>query len=94
MIKITRENIKYVTFKSLPKHYRPEYLGIKNNTVRIIDTKDVRFELLKKFQNNEINNLDIRILNTETAECFTKQIKNVTSFTINQTDVNIITWKE
>lgn len=71
-----------VSFKSTPENYRKEYSGLKRNTVRkkSMEEEDVRFEILDKFIENNINHLKIEICNSINNECFSKQVTDVTKF--------------
>ena len=67
-------------FKSIPEMYEKEKLGIKNNTLRKVDKKDIRFLDLIAIEQDCIDNIcasEIKIRNTETNEIFIRQIKDV-----------------
>ena len=67
-----------IDFKSYQENYRKEYIGIKNNTLRKVDDKDIRKEILDKYIHGEVNNLFIRIINTDTQEEFMRKVRDVT----------------
>jgi hypothetical protein len=77
-----------VDFKSIPEYYRKEMLGLKRNTVRKIDRENERFQFLEDWMNHKIDNLTIRIIQTQTTESFERQITDVTKFD----DYYIISW--
>ena len=67
-----------VKFKSEPGMWFKENRGWKPNTLRKVEVEDERFILLKKFNKLLINNLDIKIINSNTGEAFVRQVKDVT----------------
>ena len=74
-----------VSFKSIPEMYEKEKSGIKNNTVRLVDIFDKRFDILEDISNE----VEIEIINTETKESFIRKIRDVTFFY----EYCVITWK-
>ena len=66
-----------VSFKSVQENYRKEYLNIKNNTIRKLNTEDERKELLDSYMNGNLNDLFIEITNTETREEFSRAVRDV-----------------
>lgn len=85
--------MKDIKFKSTPENYRKEYLGLKPNTVRKFDTekrKNSREKALNEWINNKITNLSITIINTETGESLSREVKDVTKWN----GFYIISWKE
>jgi hypothetical protein len=81
-----------VNFKSIPEYYQKEERGIKNNTVRVWERFDKRFKLLDDFIYGAIDDLEIKITNTETGESFTRRIRDVTEFEVAGKPLYIITW--
>jgi len=79
----------HIKFKSLPEHYNKEKSGIKNNTTRWINDKDMRFTALMNMAGGDSPMENIEIENSETGESFVRQIKDVTVFS----PVIIITWR-
>ena len=78
-----------IEFKTIPVFFRKEYLGLKNNTVRVQDDpEDIRFEILNNFISGKINLLNIVIINPETQEQFTRIIRDVVDYK----GTYIITW--
>lgn len=81
--------VKTIRFKSIPDYWKKEYLGLKPNTIREIDsTDDVRFEVLNEFLFGDTNIIDVEIENTETHEIFVRRVTDVTRFD----DYFIISW--
>ena len=79
-----------IEFKSKPKFYKKELLGLKNNTIREIDEVDERFKELKEMEDTGCLETDmIRITNSRTGNYFERQIKDVTFFK----EWCIITWR-
>ena len=78
-------NIIY--FKSMPEYYQKEILGIKANTVRIVD----------KFEDASIqlSELDyIKIVNTETEDFFMRKLRDITRYVYNdQIIIYIFSWR-
>jgi hypothetical protein len=58
-----------VDFKSYPENFFKEKSGVKPNTLRQIDTDDLRFYILKRGAADKI-----RITNTATGEFFIREI--------------------
>ena len=77
-----------IEFKSDPKLYRKEFLGLKSNTVRDIKIPDVRQEILMDYNRGKFTNLTITIVNKETSEQFTREVTDVTFFN----NLWIISW--
>lgn len=79
-----------IIFKSKPEKFKKEKLGIKKNTVRKIDHKDIRFiELLERLKiAKEQKQIafycyflgEITIENSETGERFTRNLTDMTIF--------------
>ena len=83
-MKLTKQEEKLVVdFKSFPIYFELEKSGKKNNTVRKVTTER-RFELLKDGLVTHIG-----IINTETKERFTREVKDITFWN----DFVIITWE-
>lgn len=80
--------ITKVSFKSFPRFYKKEKLGIKNNTVREKDTSE-RFKILEEFSLGVLKNLEVEIINSKTKESFVRKVKDVSNFY----NTYIITWK-
>lgn len=78
-----------IKFKSLPEYYEKEKSGRKNNTVRWIEDKDMRFMALKNMASGDSPMENIEITNKESGESFVRQIKDVTVYD----PVIIITWR-
>lgn len=85
--------MRTIYFKSTPNNWRKEYLGIKPNTLRsfetILNSIDIRKEILDKYLLCELNLINIVITNTETKETFTREVTDVTFFN----EMYIISWK-
>lgn len=77
-----------VRFKSLPNYWQKEKDGRKPNTIRKIKDEE-KFEILLKFMDNEISELNIIIHNTFNGESFERQIKDVTEWN----NLLIISWR-
>ncbi len=82
--------MKAIRFKSIPENWKKEFLGLKCNTVRIIEFDDARSEVLRDFMDGLINFVYIEIENTKTHEVFTRLISDVTKFTASY----IISWRD
>jgi len=81
--------VKTIRFKSIPRYWRKEYLGLKNNTLRKFDNlEDIRLEIIEDYLNDKWTLINIEISNTETGEVFTREIRDITKFG----DYYIITW--
>lgn len=80
-----------VSFKTAPKFFYKEKLGIKNNTIRrasfLGKFTDKRFKILDKATNGL--NIIIEIINTKTGEKFQRETKDVSKYK----NLYIITWK-
>lgn len=72
-----------VEFKSIPRMWNKEQLGIKPNTFRKIDENDERFKALRKGCKY------IKEINAETLEFFTRTIIDYTEWD----GYAIISWK-
>ncbi|MGB6129087.1 MAG: hypothetical protein WBG30_10075 [Psychrilyobacter sp.] len=79
-----KETIK---FYSIEPFFSKEKSGIKNNTVRFTDHGE-RFKALKKFDLKK--EIFVEIINPNTFECFTRQIKDVSIYE----NIFIITWRQ
>lgn len=81
-----------IRFKSTPDNYRKEYLGLKNNTLRLEDgsqeSRDVRFEICDDWIANRKTEVFIEISNTETNEYFRRSVSDITRYK----DWYIISW--
>lgn len=79
-----------ISFKSTPKFFYKEKLGIKNNTIRKVTLlekfTDKRFKILDKAVNDL--SIIIEIVNTETGEKFQRETKDVSKYK----NFYIITW--
>jgi hypothetical protein len=62
-----------VTFKSTPSNYFKEKYGLKPNTFRKADFRDIRFQALMERTPNVIE-----IVNSESGESFTRYINDIT----------------
>ena len=78
-----------IIFKSTPEIWRKEYLGLKPNTIRLIELEDERLKIIKDFIAGKINIVDIEIINTETGEYFIRRLIDVTKFNTTY----ILSWK-
>lgn len=67
-----------IEFKSIPEMFRKEYLGLKPNTLRVIEIDDIRRGFCEKFIDNKLNILWITIINSKTGEKFTRYVTDVT----------------
>ena len=81
--------MKRVQFKSTQENFRKEYLGIKSNTMRILEVDDLRKEILNDFEMGNLNMLSIEITNPKTNEMFSRIVTDVTKYT----DWYIISWR-
>ena len=82
--------IDYVKFKSNPYNYEMEKSGLKNNTVRIYDSNDSRFDKLGLWKMHGVSEDDFIIIeNNETNETFMRQVKSVVIYE----NIYIITWR-
>ena len=72
-----------VAFKSIPKIFKKEKLGLKPNTIRKVDKEDIRFRSLKKGIAEEVS-----IINTRNGDWFHRKIKDITWWE----DFVIISW--
>ena len=80
-----------ISFKSTPINYRKEYLGLKKNTIRKqTEKEDIRFEIMDRYINNEINHLKIEISNTLNNEMFSRSVSDITKYD----GYYIISWME
>ena len=88
----SKENI--VTFKSYHENFVPECRGVKNNTVRVVDPYDARFNELRKFNKFAGSTKFIKIINTDTSAYFTRRIKHICFWKDPNLDkeIVIITW--
>ena len=78
-----------IEFKSFPAFYDKEKSGVKNNTVRVASNMDdERFKVLRYWFHSQKYG-KIRIVNSESGESFTRQIRDVTFWM----DMWIITWE-
>lgn len=79
-----------IEFKSIPEYYRKEILGIKNNTVRFVDTVEDK-KILSIFDDIKF----IRIVNTDDRICissFVRTITDITRYEKNGMIIYIFTW--
>ena len=82
--------MRTIEFKSTQENFRKEYLGLKANTLRVLDKEDlIRSELLFNFEMGNLNLLSIKITNTKTGEYFTRVVTDVTKYE----DWYIISWR-
>jgi hypothetical protein len=82
-------------FKSIPLFYEKEKSGLKNNTIRIVDETEKNIIVCALNRVLGQIGLKINIKNTENEESFTRAIKDISFFTIdNEICLAIFTWKE
>ena len=74
--------VNTICFKSIPENYVKEKSGVKNNTLRLV-TDETKFIFLKDCTH-------IKIVNTETQESFTREIRDLTYLD----NYVIITWRD
>ena len=65
-----------IEFKSLPEFFEKEVSGIKNNTVRLVDSVED-----KKILSMRDNIKYIRIINTDNKECYSLFVRTITDIT-------------
>ena len=80
-----------IVFKSIPEYYKKEISGIKNNTVRFVDTVEDKKIL------SLLNDIKcIRIVNTDDSTCvsfFVRTITDITRYEKNGMIIYIFTWE-
>lgn len=81
--------MKTIKFKSIPEYWEKEYLNLKPNTIRMIEERDIRKEILDDWLNGKWNLIRIEIENTKTKEVFFREVQDVTKFE----GYYIISWK-
>lgn len=80
--------IDTISFKSLPQYWWKEYIGLKNNTLRIIEPSDKRLRLIRAFIEQPFE-LQIEIINTNDNASFFRIVSDITEFE----GYYIISWK-
>lgn len=81
--------MKTLRFKSNPANWRKEFLGLKCNTVRNVESNDPRKEILDEYLDRQTQMIAVEITNTGTQEVFRRIVTDVTFWE----NVYIISWQ-